>query len=464
MRSKIQLLLTGIISGVVAVAIYQKIAVAPTSVTPTYTTTASPQFTPTNYTASAKAVTLNNEDFIQAANKSIDGVVHVKNISTYKDKDASWLRNFYGIDEPSRVGTGSGVVVSPDGYIITNFHVIEDATDIEVTTNDNKRYNATLVGADAYTDIAVIKIEAEKKLPYIVFGDSETTQIGEWVLAVGNPYNLNSTVTAGIISAKSRDLNTNDDKNQFFLQTDAAVNRGNSGGALVNLKGELIGINTAITSLTGGFVGYSFAVPSNIARKVFEDLLEYGSVQKGLLGVQGAALNADVANRLEIGETEGFYISSVIDNMGAAQAGLQTEDIIKRVDGVRINKFSDLTGHLSSKRPGDKVVVEYVRDGVPKKTTITLKKTSRANFIGLELQNPEATELENLDLDYGIKITANNNRGLSRYGIEEGYFILEINKKKVETVDEITNYSYEDVDAILFMSPEGERVLIPFRY
>ena len=280
MRSKIQLLLTGIISGVVAVAIYQKIAVAPTAVTPTYTTTASPQFTPTNYTASAKAVTLNNEDFIQAANKSIDGVVHVKNISTYKDKDASWLRNFYGIDEPSRVGTGSGVVVSPDGYIITNFHVIEDATDIEVTTNDNKRYNATLVGADAYTDIAVIKIEAEKKLPYIVFGDSETTQIGEWVLAVGNPYNLNSTVTAGIISAKSRDLNTNDDKNQFFLQTDAAVNRGNSGGALVNLKGELIGINTAITSLTGGFVGYSFAVPSNIARKVFEDLLEYGSVQK----------------------------------------------------------------------------------------------------------------------------------------------------------------------------------------
>ncbi|MGA1772088.1 MAG: S1C family serine protease, partial [Flavobacteriaceae bacterium] len=352
----------------------------------------------------------------------------------------------------------------PDGYIITNYHVIEDASDIEVTTNDNKKYNATLIGSDAYTDIAVLKIESDTPLQYISFGDSDITQVGEWVLAVGNPFNLNATVTAGIVSAKARDLNSKDDKNQFFLQTDAAVNQGNSGGALVNLKGELVGINTAISSLNGGYVGYSFAVPSNIARKVFEDLLEYGSVQKGLMGVQGAALNADVASELGLVETEGFYVSSIQKDMGAAKAGLQAKDIITQVDGFKINKYSDLTSHLSSKRPGDKVQVKYLRAGVEKETTIVLKKTSRALFIGLELENPEASELEKFDIDYGVRITTNRNRGLLRYGIDEGYYILEINKNKMDDVDKITNYSMQDVDNILFMSPEGEKVLIPFRY
>ena len=221
-------------------------------------------------------------DFVEAAEKSINGVVHVKNTSIVSD-DFSYLDYFYGRNKSpqNRIGTGSGVIVSPDGYIITNNHVIENATKIEVTTNENIRYEAKLVGTDPYTDIAVLKIETQKLLPYLYFGNSDNTKIGEWVLAIGNPFNLNSTVTAGIISAKSRDLNKLDRRNQSFIQTDAAVNQGNSGGALVNLNGELIGINTAITTISGGFEGYSFAVPSNIARKVFEDIIEFGTNPKG---------------------------------------------------------------------------------------------------------------------------------------------------------------------------------------
>ncbi len=457
MKSKLQLILSSILSGFIAVFVYQSLQDAPQP----QAVLTTPQTVPVKYLAPS---TLENADFIDAAAKTIDGVVHVKNISSYGGSQSSWLRNFYGNSTPQKIGTGSGVVVSPDGYIITNYHVIEAATDIEVTTNDNKKYNATLIGSDAYTDIAVLKIDSDQPLEYISFGDSDNAQIGEWVLAVGNPFNLNATVTAGIISAKARDLNLRDDKNQFFIQTDAAVNQGNSGGALVNLKGELVGINTAISSLTGGFVGYSFAVPSNIARKVFEDLLEYGNVQKGLMGVQGAALNADIASELNVVETEGFYVSSVEPEMGAAKAGIQPQDIIKSVDGFNINKFSDLTGHLSSKRPGDKVHVKYIRKGVEKETTVRLEKTSRALFIGLELQNLEEEERKKFNLDYGVKITRNQNRGLLRYGIEEGYYILEINQNKMEDVDKITNYTLEDVDNILFMGPDGEKVLIPFKY
>ena len=224
-----------------------------------------------------------------------------------------------------------------------------------MTTNDNKVYTATLVGTDPSTDIAVLKINVETDLPYLFFGNSENTRIGEWVLAVGNPFNLTSTVTAGIISAKSRDLNENDSENQSFIQTDAAVNMGNSGGALVNTNGELIGINTAITSMSGGFVGYSFAVPSNIARKIFEDILEFGNVQKGLLGVSGRGLNAEYAKFLSISETEGFYVAGIEDGMGAKEAGIKTGDIIVKVDEVQIKSFSDLTGYLGSKRPNEKL-------------------------------------------------------------------------------------------------------------
>ncbi len=315
-------------------------------------------------------------DLTFAASKTIDAVVHVKNTSIVEENDSWALQFFYGDDSKKKVGTGSGVIISPDGYIMTNYHVIENSSEVIVTTNNNKEYEAEIIGFDEVTDIAVLKIDSDIKLDYIFFGDSDSTLIGEWVLAVGNPYNLNSTVTAGIVSSKSRDLNEYDQKNQSFIQTDAAVNFGNSGGALVNIQGELIGINTLIQSMTGGYVGYSFAVPSNTVRKIFEDIIEYGDVQKGLLGVRGVALKSSYSRQLNINETEGFYIDEIEEGFGAGSAGLTKGDIIKSVDGFKINRFSDLSGYLSSKRPGDKVEVNYVRDGKLKKAIVTLKKSS----------------------------------------------------------------------------------------
>ena len=313
-------------------------------------------------------------DLTFAAKKSINAVVHVKNTSIVNESDSWALQFFYGDESRKRVGTGSGVIISPDGYIITNHHVIENSSEVIVTTNDNKEYEAIIVGSDEVTDVAVLKIDSNEKFEYILFGDSENSQIGEWVLAVGNPYNLNSTVTAGIISSKSRDLNEYDQINQSFIQTDAAVNVGNSGGALVNINGELIGINTAIQSMTGGFVGYSFAIPSDIVRKIFEDILEYGDVQKGLLGVRGIALKSSYSKQLNLTDTEGFYIDIIEPGFGADLAGLKRGDIIKEIDGIKINKFSDLSGHLSTKRPGDKVNVIYSRENELNRTTVTLKK------------------------------------------------------------------------------------------
>ena len=315
-------------------------------------------------------------DLTFAAKKSINAVVHVKNTSIVKENDSWALQFFYGDDSRKRVATGSGVIISPDGYIITNHHVIDNSSEVIVTTNDNKEYEAVIVGSDEVTDVAVLKIKSNEKFEYLLFGDSENSEIGQWVLAVGNPYNLNSTVTAGIISSKSRDLNEYDQINQSFIQTDAAVNIGNSGGALVNINGELIGINTAIQSMTGGFVGYSFAIPSNIVRKIFEDILEYGDVQKGLLGVRGVALKSSYSKQLNLTDTEGFYIDIIEPGFGADLAELKKGDIIKEIDGIKINKFSDLSGYLSTKRPGDKVNVTYSRENQLKRTTVTLQKAN----------------------------------------------------------------------------------------
>ena len=315
-----------------------------------------------------------NPDFTVAAEKTINSVVHVKNTAKAKNSNSLWDLFYGNSDDRTTIGTGSGVIVSSDGYIITNNHVIENATQIEVTTNDNKSFDAELIGTDQNSDIAVLKINGESRFPYIRFADSDQTKIGEWVLAVGNPFNLTSTVTAGIISAKSRDLNDYDSKNQSFIQTDAAVNSGNSGGALVNINGDLIGINTAIQSTNAGFIGYSFAVPSNIARKIYEDILEFGDVQRGLLGVTGQSLNSQNSNELGIDITEGFYINDTDPNMGAHIAGIRKGDIIQQIDNVKINKFADLSGYLNSKRPGDKLNVKIFRNN--KSLNICLLYTS----------------------------------------------------------------------------------------
>jgi len=418
---------------------------------------------PVNYYYSDKSSTSTN--FTLAAEKTIDAVVHVKNTTLSSNNNQSWYRFFYEgeNDIPERIGTGSGVIVSPDGYIITNNHVIDGYSEIEITTNNNKSYKANLIGTDPGTDIAVLKINTDQMLPYISFGDSDITKIGEWVLAVGNPFNLNSTVTAGIISAKSRDLNKYDNKNESYIQTDAAVNKGNSGGALVNINGQLIGINTAISSVTGGFVGYSFAVPSNVARKVFEDIIEFGDVQKGLLGVIGQALNSDVAEKFGVIETEGFYINEIEKGFGADIAGLKPGDIIKSIDGLKINKFADLSGYLSTKRPGQKVSILFIRNNLKKNVMITLKKINRINFYGMELRELNKNKKEEFNIDAGLIISRMGNERLYRNGINEGHIILEINNKKVYKISDIEKFSPYDLENILFINPDGEKERLFFR-
>src|SRR5690606_16926134 len=311
-------------------------------------------YIPTNFSSTAEGM---NTDFTEAADKTVHAVVHVKN-TTVSRQPTNIMEYFQGGGQPrAMVGSGSGVIISPDGYIVTNNHVIANASNLEVTLNNNKTYTAKLIGTDPTTDIALIKVEGDEDFPFVAFGDSNNVKLGEWVLAVGNPFNLTSTVTAGIISAKARDLNQFDGNPQSFIQTDAAVNRGNSGGALVNTRGELIGINTAITSETGSDVSYSLAVPSNNARKVIEDILEYGSVQRGILGIQVGNLNSDLAKKLGVDETQGVYVGGIEKGSGADKGGIKEGDIIKQLDGVRVTKFADLAGYLGSKRPNDVVEV-----------------------------------------------------------------------------------------------------------
>ena len=403
-------------------------------------------------------------DFVNAAEKSIDAVVHVKNTSIVSD-DFSYLDYFYGRNRKpqNRVGTGSGVIVSPDGFIITNNHVIESATKIEVTTNDNLRYEAKLVGTDPYTDIAVLKILTQKPLPYLYFGNSDNTKIGEWVLAIGNPFNLNSTVTAGIISAKSRDLNKLDRRNQSFIQTDAAVNQGNSGGALVNLNGELVGINTAITTISGGFEGYSFAVPSNIARKVFEDIIEFGTNQKGMLGVQGFAISPEFeefVNENNIKQTEGFYVSNVLENMGAYNAGIEEGDILISVDNIKIKKFSDLTGYLESKRPGDMVKLGFFRKEVKKYLMVKLEKTKTVQFLNMTLSNLTKKEKENLKIKSGLRIVESGE--FLKGQIENNSILIDINGNSVDAVDQVLQIDPESIKWLTYIDPNGEKIRLRF--
>ena len=425
----------------------------------------SPTLIPANYSVNNTVVPAERTDFTNAAEKTIDAVVHVKNTSKSNSKLPSSYRYFNQDEElPDRIGTGSGVIVSPDGYIITNNHVIENNNEIEITTNNNKTYQADVIGSDPDTDIAVLKINSNEKLPYIYFGNSDTTRIGEWVLAVGNPFNLNSTVTAGIISAKSRDLNKRDGVNESYIQTDAAVNQGNSGGALVNTNGELIGINTAITSISGGFVGYSFAVPSNVARKIFEDIIEYGDVQRGLLGVIGQALDAKIAKRFEVEETEGFYITDLEKGLGADLAGLLPKDIIKSVDGIVINKFADLSGYLATKRPGENVSIIYKRKGKDKKVDVRLEKINRSIFFYMEVRELSEDQRKEYGIEKGLYISNMNNRRLYQNGIDNGHIILEVNGQKVNKLSDVKGCDIGNIESILFLNPSGEKEKIILQY
>lgn len=432
-----------------------------------------PNYVPINYTnpVSTPRISAENVDFTNAAEKTIHSVVHVKNVSISKARGNSVLDFFYGSQGQSRertqIGTGSGVIISPDGYIVTNNHVIANASKLQVTLNNNKTYDAELIGSDPITDIALLKITASKAFPFLTFGDSDNTKIGEWVLAVGNPFNLTSTVTAGIISAKSRDLNEDDRKNQSFIQTDAAVNPGNSGGALVNTNGDLIGINTAITSQTGSFVGYAFAVPSNIAKKVVDDLLEFGNVQQGILGIQSPLQNSPYAIKNELNQIDGVYISDVVLESGADKAGLKEGDIIKKIDNVKISKFSDLTGYISSKRPNDVVKVVIKRGNNIKTIPVTLLKNQsyRVPKFGFTVQNLSKSEAKVFGITKGVIISDAQGR-ISRLNLK-GKVLLEVDDKKMNSISDVedifNNYSEsESPESIVILDQNGEKERLIF--
>ncbi|MGV9004850.1 S1C family serine protease [Flavobacterium sp.] len=382
-------------------------------------------------------------DFTAAAESTVHTVVHVKNVSvrTVYNPIMEYFYGSRGGQQQEQIGTGSGVIISEDGYIVTNNHVIKDATELEVTLNNNKSYKAKLIGTDSKMDIALLKIDTHGKLPYATFADSDQVKVGEWVLAVGNPYNLTSTVTAGIVSAKARNLDTKGI--QSFIQTDAAVNPGNSGGALVNARGELVGINTMISSPTGSYTGYSFAVPSNITRKIIEDIMEFGNVQRGILGVEGGELNSKVSKELGIKDSEGFYIKRVTKNSGAEKAGLKEGDIIKKLDNQFINSFAELSVYINTKRPNDPVKVTYLRDNETKITTVTLIKNDvfTTEFKGIELENIDANDKKRFRIDYGVKIKEINNENLAPYYDQlKGNIILSVDNIKATDVESISTY------------------------
>lgn len=382
-------------------------------------------------------------DFTSAAENTVHTVVHVKNVSvrTVSDPIMEFFYGSRGGQQQEQIGTGSGVIISEDGYIVTNNHVVKDANELEVTLNNNKSYKAKLIGTDSKMDIALLKIDADVKLPYSKFADSDQVKVGEWVLAVGNPYNLTSTVTAGIVSAKARNLQNNG--LQSFIQTDAAVNPGNSGGALVNTRGELIGINTMISSQTGSYVGYSFAVPSNITRKIIEDIMEFGNVQRGILGVEGGELNSKASKELGVNDTEGFYINKVTKNSGAEKAGLQKGDIIKKLDNQRINTFSELSGYISTKRPNDKVEVTFIRKGETKMVPVTLVKNELVvtEFKGLQLEDIDSADKKKFRIGYGVRIKDINNDALQPYADQlKGNIILSVDNVKATDVETISRF------------------------
>ncbi|MEZ4858050.1 MAG: trypsin-like peptidase domain-containing protein [Flavobacteriaceae bacterium] len=465
MKQTARLFLVALVAGATTLGGYTLLVEKPKSF-PIKTAQENSSFIPTNFSNNS-ALTA-GIDFTEAADKTIHAVVHVKN-TTVSKQPTNMHDFFFGGGTPREmVGTGSGVIISPDGYIITNNHVIDNATQLEVTLNNNKTYEAKLIGTDPKTDIALIKIDAEEELPFVPFADSNNVKIGEWVLAVGNPFNLTSTVTAGIVSAKARDLNEFDSNPQSFIQTDAAVNRGNSGGALVNTDGQLIGINTAITSETGSYVGYSFAVPSNTARKVVEDIMEYGNVQRGILGIQGGSLNSRVANELGIKETEGVYVNGIEKGSGAEKGGIKEGDIIQKIDNYKIAKFSDLAGYLGSKRPNDVVDVTVLRNGNPKVIPVTLVKLEvyEINDLGLEVKNATEAELSLRGIKNGVKVNRSLTKDMLRYDLE-GIIITKINDQDVKDIDDVKKImnrrNYNEPIKMTFVNERGELNSFIFR-
>ena len=415
----------------------------------------------------------NAPNFVEAANKTVNTVVSINNYQkqSQRQRQMDPFDFFFGFPESRQqenqnsqenqpAGSGSGVIISADGYIVTNNHVIKGANKIEVKLNNQKTYTADLVGTDPSTDIALLKIE-DKGLPYIKFVDSDVINVGDWVLAVGNPFGLNSTVTAGIISAKGRSINilrqNSDSPIESFIQTDAAINPGNSGGALVNANGDLIGINTAISSPTGSYAGYGFAVPANLVKKVVEDIKKFGLVQRGYLGIQGFDLSDDKAvkqynaqEKKNIKTGKGVMVTSVTQKGSAIDSGIKEGDIITAIDGKQITSFSNLSFYIGSKRPGDKVAVTILRDGKERDFNLTLKdakgnsstrskaELTPSEILGADFEALTERQKDSFGINYGVMVkNVEPNGKLAGAGVQEEYILLSVNEKEVSSKADI---------------------------
>jgi Do/DeqQ family serine protease len=370
------------------------------------------------------------------------------------------------VQTPKKQGSGSGVIISADGYIVTNNHVVEGADEITVILTDNREFSATIVGNDQNTDLALIKVSG-KNLPAITIGDSQKLRIGEWVLAIGNPYNIGTTVTAGIVSAKARSMSGGNSV-QSFIQTDAAINPGNSGGALVNTNGELVGINSMLYSQTGSYSGYGFAIPTTIMNKVVNDLKTYGTVQRALIGIQGSDLSSYTDGLKQqgkevpdFGTINGIYVAEVAEDGAGAAAGLKKGDVITAIDGKQLSKMAELQEYLANKRPGDKVTITYLREKNKKSATVTLKnaqgntnvvKTADLDVLGGNFREITKEQKEQLGVNYGLEVTKVNNGALKNAGVPKGFIIQKVNDQPMKTLDELQ-------DAVKSASTSKEPVL-----
>ena len=411
-------------------------------------------------------------DLTYAADKALPSVVYIKNTQNSKVQTVEYndpfedffsdpFGGFFGrgqgngngsrrrqVQTPKRTAAGSGVIITSDGYIVTNNHVVDGADELTVTLNDNKEYSARIIGADATTDLALIKIDA-KQLPAIVIANSDNVKIGEWVLAVGNPLGLNNTVTAGIVSAKARTMGQGV---QSMIQTDAAINQGNSGGALVNTRGELIGINAMIYSQTGSNIGYGFAIPTTIMNKVVDDLKKYGHVQRAMIGIKGSDVNAYVdsekekGKEVDLGTMEGIYIAEVLEDGAAADAGLKEGDVITHIDDQKIKSFGELQNVIAQKRPGDKVTVTYLRNKSKKTATLTLKneqgntkvvKNADIDVLGGQFRPVSDAKKEHLNIGYGLEVIKLSAGKLKEAGIPNGFIIQRINDQPMKTLEDL---------------------------
>lgn len=431
-------------------------------------------------------------NFVNAAEKSINAVVSIKNYGEKRKQQIDpFFEDFFNFgfpqfkqkqDDNTPSGLGSGVIISADGYIITNNHVIDGASKVEVVLNNQKTYSAEVIGKDANTDIALLKIN-QNNLPFLSFIDSDQVKVGEWVLAVGNPFGLNSTVTAGIVSAKGRSLgiikNRNNSPIESFIQTDAAINPGNSGGALVNQNGDLVGINTAIQSQTGSYVGYGFAVPSNLAKKIVEDIRRFGLVQRGFLGINTVDLSNDAQladynrkNNKNLKTQEGILIDGLVDNGGALDAGLEKGDIITEIDGEKIKNFANLSFAVGNKRPGDAVTVKILRNGKERTYNVVLKDAKGntkvkaksdmtiSEKLGAEFEPLTERQKINYGLDSGVLVKNVTEGKLKSVGIDEDYILIKVNGKSVNTSNEVEKIisSAQGTISIEYLDPYGRLI------